>query len=121
MGRKSNRPATGTVEPSYAGRSTFRVSKALEQARRELPDTLFTKGDKPRDNRPAVDPVSLRDDHILDRARAASEPVKRKRSAPQERGVNLEKSARPDSCKGKPETTKRRGNGAGRSFVPWCK
>lgn len=111
--RKENVPAQGG--------NTFRVHRALEQAKRDLPDVLFRK-DKPALNKTSlldnvsekktkVDPGNIREAQKQE----GDKPLPAKRT-------NLsvgDQMKRLDTCKKRPARGK--GNGNGRPFVPWCK
>lgn len=128
MARKSRSSPALMPERSNQGRSTFAVSNALNQIRLELPDVLFDKKARKADDQrkpdlplPSAAPASVR----RPVAPVTGDRAKEKQVA---RVIGAKRSPLLDDkkkeerhCKAKPSDTKRSGNGAGRSFVPWCK
>lgn len=97
-----------TREPS---RSTIGVSRALDQARREMPSVLYQRSTRPVRQEPQRPALSQAQVNAM-RERQTPMPERR-----EPRQLDL-KRPQEGVCKSRPSRSS--GSGGSRPFVPWC-
>ena len=118
-----------SVRPQSKSLDTFRVARANEILAASLPQVIYQSAPRApiaASARPTVQPVQQPSRKPASRAALSPLAPSSARSTVRPRPLNLRESeidVRPQesqSCKARPDDSRKSGAGAARPFVPWC-